>query len=105
MFDETVVMNDEGALVIPAAIREELNLQPGTHFRLETDANGIHFTKKAFALGETNGHGVAASELTPPVEERNGLLIITAIPLEPIEDAIEKMREERMQHIWGSPSK
>lgn len=75
-----------GRLTIPDEIRKRLGLSPGSSLSIE-------------AVGDREIRLVP--EEASGVEERDGLLVITAVPAVDIVDAVDAARESRMREIWG----
>ena len=75
-----------GRLTIPDEIRKRLGLSPGSSLSIEAvDDREIRLVP----------------EETPGMEERDGLLVITAVPTVDIADAVDADRESRMRALWG----
>ena len=75
-----------GRLTIPDEIRKRLGLSPGSSLSIE-------------AIGDREIRLVP--EETPGTEERDGLLVITAVPTVDIAGAVDADREERIRELWG----
>ncbi len=73
-----------GRIVIPKEIRDELGLKAGMVFRIENDANSIYLKP-------------VKSE--SPLVMKGKVLVHTGKPIGPLEDQLQKQREERMQRI------
>jgi bifunctional DNA-binding transcriptional regulator/antitoxin component of YhaV-PrlF toxin-antitoxin module len=84
-----VVLDEDGDIRIPEALRTSLRLTPGTSFEIDSaDEGGIHLR-------------IVTQEAQ--IVNKGGIVVATGGRAEDIGEAIELDREERMAHIWGAP--
>ena len=86
-----LTINDDGALVIPAEIREQLGWQPGTQFRWEV----LSKDELRLVPMETNN----AEQNAPHLVRKNGHWVVPARIEYPVEDLVQQDREERIQEL------
>ncbi|MBW1803219.1 MAG: AbrB/MazE/SpoVT family DNA-binding domain-containing protein [Deltaproteobacteria bacterium] len=73
-----------GRIVIPKEIRDDFNLKPGSQIRIEESEQAIILKPVA---GEQNLHW------------KDGILVFTGVPMEDLEKALERHREDRLNKL------
>ena len=78
------ILDRFGRIVIPKKIREDFDLKAGTQIQIEE-------TEKYIILTPIHGE--------PNLHMKDGVLVFSGTPLEDLDDALVKQREERLKTI------
>jgi AbrB family looped-hinge helix DNA binding protein len=90
------VIDDQGRVEIPRALRDRLHLTPGVLVDLEPVENGLNLTPVANSADRLSG--------APKLMREGSLLVLCGsapLNLEDVNRAIDVGRSERLGHITG----
>lgn len=83
-----IELDDQGRLVLPAHLAQRLGLARGTTMVVEQEtAEAIY---------------VRVQTTAPSLIEKGGVLVITAVAEQPLDEVLQSEREHRLDDVWGS---
>lgn len=81
-----IELDDQGRLVLPAQLAQRLGLVRGTTMVVEQETAEATY--------------IRVQTIAPPLIEKGGVLVITAVAEQPLDEALHREREHRLDDIW-----